>query len=346
MNSKYKISIILPIFNVEKYLKAALDSIINQTIGFENLEVIMADDCSTDESGKIIDEYANKYENFIAIHLDENTGTAGTPRNKGIERASADYIMFLDSDDELMPDICEKLYNTLLIENADAVTANALCIRGNEEFPDINYIDEFHEIFPDKNLQLFKSFRVWGTLYKKTIIDKNNIKFIKAATNDDSHFVYNYYLHSNRIIYLNNYMGVKYYERDISEHVSLTHDKSKFNIISTIDAYCEIVKLIKRSNPKKDFIEDPFIMNIFYRFEYKWNMSKKDKKEIFEKVLEYENISDYKSNLPFHYKIINYFLNHKMFNLLIFIQSIYSSFIMSNFIQKRYFSKNKGRIVK
>lgn len=346
MSSEYKISVILPIYNVDKYLNAALDSIINQTFGFENLEVIMVDDCSSDNSGRIMDEYASKYENFIAIHLDKNSGSAGKPRNVGLDKASADYILFLDSDDEFMPDICEKLYNTILNEDADAVTANALCIRGDEEFPDIRYFEDFNVIFPNKNLEQFKSFRLWGTLYRKSLIDKYDMKFIKAATNDDLHFVYNYYLHSSKIIYLNEYMGVKYYERDVDEHVSLTHNKSKFNLISTFNAFCEIVKMIKDSNPTKDYTTDPFIKLIFYRFEYKWNMSKADKKEIFEKILEYESISDYKVDLPIHYRIMNYFLNHRMFNFLIIIQSIYSSFIMSNFIQRQFASKNRGNVVK
>ena len=64
----YCISIIIPIFNVENFLRPALDSIVNQTFGFEKLEVIMVDDCSTDDSGKIMDEYSDKYENFISIH--------------------------------------------------------------------------------------------------------------------------------------------------------------------------------------------------------------------------------------------------------------------------------------
>lgn len=347
MNSKYKISIILPIFNVEKYLKAALDSIINQTIGFENLEVIMVDDCSTDESGKIIDEYANKYENFIAIHLDENTGTAGTPRNIGLDRASSDYVMFLDPDDEFMPDICEKLYRILLENDADAVIANAITILGGNEVIDITYPNKFYEInCNNKDLNQYKPFRVWGTLFKKRILDENNLRFIPVSTNEDSHFNLNFYFHSNKMIYLNDYMGVKHYERDLKEHVSLSYKIDKNTVLSTIDAFAQILILIKNSHPKKDYVNDPYIKAIFYRFERKWDMPKEDKKEIFKKILEYENNSKYNIDLAIHYKIMNFFLKHKMFNILIIIQDIYSSFIRSNFIQKRFISKNKRNIIK
>ena len=88
---KDKISIILPIFNVGPHLRGGIDSLINQTIGNENLEIIMVDDCSTDESGKIIDEYDEKYDCCKAIHLEKNTGAANGPRNRGIEECSGDY---------------------------------------------------------------------------------------------------------------------------------------------------------------------------------------------------------------------------------------------------------------
>ena len=88
----YKISIIMPIFNVEKYLKRALNSIINQTMDFRDIEVIMVDDCSTDNSRKIIEEYSNKYSNFIGIYHEKNSGCAGVPRNTGLKRASAEYM--------------------------------------------------------------------------------------------------------------------------------------------------------------------------------------------------------------------------------------------------------------
>ena len=117
----YKISIILPIFNVEDYIKDALKSIVNQTIGLEHLEVIMVDDCSTDKSGEIMDEYANKYENFTAIHLPENSGAAGKPRNVGMEKATGDYLMFLDPDDYYTDNACEILYNKIVEEDVDIV---------------------------------------------------------------------------------------------------------------------------------------------------------------------------------------------------------------------------------
>ena len=331
----YKISIILPIFNVDKYLRNALDSIINQTFGIDNLEVIMVDDCSTDSSGKIIDEYHDKYDNFIAIHLDENSGGAGIPRNTGLNNVSSDYVMFLDPDDEFMPDICEVLYNKLFETSSDIVTGNAIYIKDDFKRMDLYYSKNYFEIIPNKNLDLFKPFRMWGTLFDYHLIKENNIKCIDVATNEDTYFIYECFFNAKKICYLNDYTGVKHYNRNVSEHVSLTHDLSKDRIIGTIDAFKEILILISNAKPTKDYVYDPFILNIFVRFNNKWNMNRTDKIEIFEKILEYESISNYLFNLPFHFKIMNFLLNKKMFNCLILVQNIFSLVIQSNFMQSR-----------
>ena len=92
-----KVSIIVPIYNTEKYLKACLDSIINQT--YQNLEIILIDDGSTDNSGKIIDDYAKKDKRIKAIHQ-KNAGQSAA-RNRGLKEASGEYISFIDSDDKV-----------------------------------------------------------------------------------------------------------------------------------------------------------------------------------------------------------------------------------------------------
>ena len=100
----FKISVVMPVYNAEKELNAAIDSIINQSLGFENIELIIVDDCSTDNSRNIISDYANEYDNIVPVFLDENSGLPGKPRSLGIKYASADYISFLDSDDEYLKD--------------------------------------------------------------------------------------------------------------------------------------------------------------------------------------------------------------------------------------------------
>ena len=101
-----KISVIMPVFNVEDYLEEALDCILNQTF-IENMEVLMIDDGSTDNSRYIVEKYALDHDNFHAFHK-ENEGAAPT-RNLGIEMAKGDYINFFDADDYLTDDWYERL---------------------------------------------------------------------------------------------------------------------------------------------------------------------------------------------------------------------------------------------
>lgn len=151
-----KISIILPIFNVGDHLRGGMDSLLNQSIGRENLEIIMVNDCSTDGSDKIIDEYADNYDCCIAIHHEKNSGAAYTPRNTGIEACTGDYIMFLDPDDRYTPDACETLYNS--VKKYDAQMAFARFRRifeygGKVQKSYSPYMDDLASVYPDETFE-------------------------------------------------------------------------------------------------------------------------------------------------------------------------------------------------
>jgi glycosyltransferase involved in cell wall biosynthesis len=113
----YKISVIIPVFNAEKTLSGAFNSMLNQTFDFEDIEVIFVDDCSTDNSRNIIMDFVNQYDNVKLICNEQNSGYAGKPRNVGILNATADYLMFLDPDDEFYEDAFEFLYNKISDNN-------------------------------------------------------------------------------------------------------------------------------------------------------------------------------------------------------------------------------------
>jgi len=114
-NSNFLISVIVPVYNVEKYLSNCLDSIINQT--YRNLEIILVDDGSTDGSVKICDDYAKKDNRIIVIH--KENGGASTARNKGLDIAKGDYISFIDSDDYINCYMLEHLLNAIIRDNTD-----------------------------------------------------------------------------------------------------------------------------------------------------------------------------------------------------------------------------------
>ena len=107
----YKVSVIIPVYNTEQYLNKCLDSLVNQTL--KDIEIILINDGSTDNSQNIIDEYSAKYPDKIKSFIKENGGQA-TARNLGITKATGEYIGFVDSDDWIELNMYEELYNKAL----------------------------------------------------------------------------------------------------------------------------------------------------------------------------------------------------------------------------------------
>ncbi|MFT4145429.1 MAG: CDP-glycerol glycerophosphotransferase family protein [Mobilitalea sp.] len=117
-NSNFKISIIMPVYNVERYLRACLESVVNQTL--EGVEIIVVNDGSKDNSISILKEYEKKHSDRMKVFTTENHGVSHA-RNYGLARATGDYILFVDSDDFIEKDMCEKLYQKAIRDNNDIV---------------------------------------------------------------------------------------------------------------------------------------------------------------------------------------------------------------------------------
>ncbi len=254
-DSIVEISIILPVFNVENYLKDALESIVRQTIGLEHLEVIMINDCSTDNSGRIMDEYASKYDNFKAIHLPENSGAAGKPRNIGIENATGDYLMFLDSDDYYTDDACETLYKTAIKENADIVFGNYVTLYDKPVITKTTFGNKSKikiDTIKDEPQILTISPSLWTKIYKKDFIVNNNIKFPENIPGQDLVFIMHAFLKAHGILFLNKKIIVNYRLRN-EDNLSITYSRSKESISGLIKAYNITYEVFK-----KHYYEDYF----------------------------------------------------------------------------------------
>ena len=194
-----KISLIIPIYNVEKYLRECLDSVVNQT--FKDIEIICVDDCGTDNSMQIVDEYAKKDERIKIIHHETNKGLA-ISRNTGMDNATGEYIFFLDSDDYILPNTLEKMYEKIISTKSDIVVSKSKAFAdGNieslkkrvQEFND--WIDAFKLKSCYVTEERFISnvdkipCMAWGKLYKREFLFKNHLKFIeKNAIQEDEGF--------------------------------------------------------------------------------------------------------------------------------------------------------------
>ena len=114
--NKYKVSIIIPVYGVEKYVSKCLESLVNQTLN--DIEIIVVNDGTKDNSQKIIDKYVKKYPDKVKSFIKENGGQ-GSARNYGLKQANGDYIGYVDSDDYVELEMYEKLYNKAISDNLD-----------------------------------------------------------------------------------------------------------------------------------------------------------------------------------------------------------------------------------
>lgn len=245
----YKISIIIPVFNMKDKLKTAFDSIKNQTFGFENLEIIFVDDCSTDDSVMIINEFCELYDNVKLITLDKNSGYAGKPRNVGITNASADYLMFLDPDDEYLENACEILYGNIINSKFDIVSANFLTYsQNNEKKINWNKIElkegsiEIDSIYKQPELFLLPP-SVWSKIFKKDFILNNEIIFPIGIPAQDVVFVYHSLLKAKNIKYVD--IPIVRYMPGIDEdkHKSVSSTRDKNSLFGLLKAYYRAMDL-------------------------------------------------------------------------------------------------------
>ncbi len=201
MNNNPKISIIVPVYNVEQYLLRCIDSILAQT--FTDFEVLLVDDGSKDRSGAICDEYAAKDRRVRVFH--KPNGGVSSARNVGLENARGEWIGFVDSDDYVKADFLSAFFKQR--QDADMLSQgfyspnwmnkSAMTISEKDEIIDGDSLASFV-------LRMTKTSQIgylWCKLFRRQIIEKYSIRFEESVCHmEDRLFVYNYLSHSNRVI--------------------------------------------------------------------------------------------------------------------------------------------------
>lgn len=229
-----KISVIVPVYNAEKYLEKCLDSLVNQTL--KDIEIIVVNDGSTDGSEKILSKYKNK----IKIIHQKNSGVASA-RNNGMSVARGEYIAFVDSDDWVDKDMFLKLYQKAKANDMDVVECNFKYVFNNYEKNgvidlknDINNYDNIKKYF----VNMFPV--IWNKIYKKDIL--KNITFKDGVWAEDVEFLYRILPNIKTIGIISDKLYY-YYQREMSE--SRHFDKRIYNYI---DNFNGIVEYYKESN--------------------------------------------------------------------------------------------------
>ncbi len=191
-----KVSVIIPVYNVEKYLRECLDSVINQTLG--DIEIICVNDCSPDNSLGILNEYASKDSRIKIINLKKNVGL-GKARNIAFKEITSPYVMYLDSDDWYELDACELAYNQIVKNDNDFVLYRAYTYMDDtqtkklriERFNEIEkYENEPHIKYHDLNPLYLYSIAPWFKIHKTSFIREHNLFFEEGICYEDQPFWY------------------------------------------------------------------------------------------------------------------------------------------------------------
>ena len=330
--SEYKISIIIPTFNLESEIDNAFDSVKSQNIGFKNLEVIFVDDSSTDNTLTILNRYRDEHNNVKVFSTDENSGYAGKPRNIGLKHATADYVLFLDGDDQMLVNACETLYGKIQYSNADIVIGGQINLFGDgivEHNPPVLSSNEenFFKNTLDHRLLSIRP-AISAKLFKKSLIINNQIEFPEEIPGQDLVFLLEAILNSKSIITLtNSYI----YYRNLDGN-STTLNVSEKYLYGLINAYLQVSTLLEKYDVPQNIQEVIFHSHlnflgeraIYVKFFYEKddiNLEEIFNSEKFAKLSEKEV---FKSNKNFSY----YFENMKNgeYNNREVLKSIYNDF--------------------
>lgn len=240
------ISIIVPVYNVEKYLEECIDSILNQT--YKNLEIILVDDGSTDKSGIICEDYAKIDSRIKVIH--KKNGGLSDARNVGIDKALGEFIIFVDSDDYIDKDMCQILINYVCEYNVDIVSCNFKKVFDNNiEEDNITYFKEKIKILTKEEVlkEYFVTlapeiFATWNKLYNRNIFfSEKKIRFPLNRLHEDIATTYKLYNESKKIILLNKILYC-YRQRSNSIMKNISYKNIK-DLIITMKEYVNFARL-------------------------------------------------------------------------------------------------------
>lgn len=251
-----KLSIIVPVYNVEKYLPKCLESLIKQTL--KDIEIICVNDGSMDNSLAILKEFASK-DSRIKIIDNQHQGVAKT-RNTGIEQSTGEYIGFVDSDDYIDIDFFEKLYNSATKSNSDIAIASILKHKKFFNIYNAKYTKEETAITIQDKIKLCEDkkhffFYAWNKIYHSGFIKENNIKFSEGQIYEDVMFAIKALYYSNKIISV---YGTKYHYIEHENSLTKYKDKTGGKEQDLVKAYSELQEFCNSKN-----IEIPERLNYY-----------------------------------------------------------------------------------
>lgn len=306
------VSVIIPVYNVEPYLLRCVESVQNQS--YKNLEIILVDDGSPDNCPKLCDELALKDDRIKVIH--KENGGLGYARNSGLDVATGDYVMFIDSDDWISDTRVENLYNALTEHNADIAigTYTDISSDGKTSVLDIEVdakVYEGDEVVQQLLLPMIGSDTAyphdmhfnccaWRSLYKMDVIKKNDLRFLseRVAVSEDMYFNVDFYAHTDKAVVTDD-EGYFYFKN--YDSISRRYDPK--GIERTIKFYTQLYSQLEHYSLKDKVeyrVDRTFLMKM--RTELMRvvtsDLPKKEKLRIIEEVLNIKTMEEVLSTYP------------------------------------------------
>ncbi|MDN7241605.1 glycosyltransferase family 2 protein [Planococcus sp. N028] len=307
-SKKAKVTVVTPVYNAEPFLANTIESVINQSLHFDNIEYILIDDRSNDSSREILWDYAKKYKNIVIVFLKENSGSPSKPRNLGIELATSEYITFLDADDRLEHDGLEALY-TILKETGDDYAVGRTM---KETSIEQKIIGEHQSVAERRNVSpydvpnMFQHLAPNARMMRRQLLLEHNIRFPEMKFAEDKQFFIDVLTNCKTVSTTK--QVVSYLNRLDENSESLT---KQTDIFEKMDSNIKVIEYVKQKNlPVEEekavmnrLIEFDSITRLFERQHFLKSKNKKGYYEKFQQVLDIAHDLRYDFTENFFYPI-------------------------------------------
>ncbi|CDA80636.1 glycosyl transferase family 2 [Clostridium sp. CAG:594] len=283
-----KYSFIVPVYNTEKYLKKCLDSLVNQT--YKDFEIIVVNDGSTDKSSNIISKYQKKYKNIIVIDK-ENEGLS-MARNRGVQKSSGKYIIFVDSDDyvsnKLLEEVDKKIDDSDILrfqiatEDEEYTKINEYHEEGFESmcgYDAFKYLSSYHFVEP-----------AWCYVIRKNYYIENKFSFKKGVYHEDFGLI-PYVIYKARKVKSIDFIGYYYIQRNGSIMNNNDYKKTVKKAFDMLEQY-KTMRLFAKNINRKNNLDDYFLSYISNSVIVKARELKKDEKKVYINELKKLNVFD------------------------------------------------------
>lgn len=261
LKRKSKVTVVIPVYNAEKYLIKVIDSVIVQTFGFSNITVIVIDDGSGDKSRPILKKFVDLYDNIVAVFLDENTGTPAFPRNLGVHLANSTYLMFLDGDDWLDHDAVRQLYDLMEESKTDYGVGKTIQVNSKNK----KLVGRYESckvrkgVSPYSIPHIFYHLGPTARMMRLSFLKEHNIRFPEMKYAEDKQFFIDVLTSVGTI---STTTAPIYYINRFSDNMSLTRQT---DIIEKMDTNIQVLKYVLDKNLPPE--EEKMIVNRLVEFD-------------------------------------------------------------------------------